>query len=246
MSAALFPVPSSLAHTQAAWAAYLRAPTPAALPAGTAPQRMQHYAQLLHNNISGFMHQCFPVARSLLPVAQWQALITQFFAKASNASPYFYEIPQQFVDFWQARPDALEPWFLELLHYEYLELAVDTATDAPVQFGAQGWALNPSVQLAGYAWPVHTISKTHIPKTPDSTFVALYRNAELRVRFSVLTPAAMQLLVFLQSNGCDWLAAQKTLAQVLGQDLSAVQSSSHALQAQWLHEGLLLQAPSGF
>lgn len=233
---------NALLDTQEAWAAYLRAPTTAALPAGTAPQRMQHYAQLLHNNISGFMHQCFPVARSLLPVAQWQALITQFFAQASNASPYFYEIPQQFVAFWQARPDALQPWFLELLHYEYLELAVDTATDAPAQFGAQGWALNPSVQLAGYAWPVHTISKTHIPKTPDSTFVALYRNAELRVRFSVLTPAAMQLLVLLQSNGADWPAAQAQLAQLLKQDASAVQTSCLALRAHWLADGLLLEA----
>lgn len=233
---------NALLDTQEAWAAYLRAPTTAALPAGTAPQRMQHYAQLLHNNISGFMHQCFPVARSLLPVAQWQALITQFFAQASNASPYFYEIPQQFVAFWQARPDALQPWFLELLHYEYLELAVDTATDAPAQFGAQGWALNPSVQLAGYAWPVHTISKTHIPKAPESTFVALYRNAELRVRFSVLTPAAMQLLVLLQGNGADWPAAQAQLAQLLKQDASAVQTSCLALRAHWLAEGLLLEA----
>ena len=233
---------NALLDTQEAWAAYLRAPTTAALPAGTAPQRMQHYAQLLNNNISGFMHQCFPVARSLLPVAQWQALITQFFAQASNASPYFYEIPQQFVAFWQARPDALQPWFLELLHYEYLELAVDTAADAPAQFGAQGWALNPSVQLAGYAWPVHTISKTHIPKAPESTFVALYRNAELRVRFSVLTPAAMQLLVLLQGNGADWPAAQAQLAQLLKQDASAVQTSCLALRAHWLAEGLLLEA----
>lgn len=233
---------SALLDTQAAWAAYLRAPTPAALPAGTAPQRMQHYAQLLHNNISGFMHQCFPVARSLLPVAQWQALITQFFAQACNASPYFYEIPQQFVAFWQARPKGLDPWFLELLHYEYLELAVDTAVDAPAQFGSQGWALNPSVQLAGYAWPVHTISKTHIPKAAESTFVALYRNAELRVRFSVLTPAAMQLLVLLQGNGADWPAAQAQLAQLLKQDARAVQSSCLALRAHWLAEGLLLEA----
>ena len=85
------------------------------------------------------------------------------------------------------------------------------------QFGAQGWALNPSVQLAGYAWPVHTISKSHIPTAPQSTFVALYRNAQWRVRFSVLTPAAMQLLVFMQSNGADWTAAQKTLAPVTAQ-----------------------------
>ena len=238
---------SELAGTQTAWAAYLRAPKQAPLPEGTSAARMQHYAQLLNNNISGFMHQCFPVARSILPAAEWQALIAQFFAQAQNASPYFSEIPKQFVEFWQAHPEQLAPWYLELLHYEYLELAVDTAADAPAQFGRQGWALNPSVQLAGYAWPVHTISKSHIPTAPQSTFVALYRNAQWRVRFSVLTPAAMQLLVFLQSNGADWLAAQKTLAQVLGQDVSAVASSSRALQQQWLHEGLLLQqAPSGF
>ena len=80
---------SSLLDTQAAWAAYLRAPTPAALPEDTAPQRMQHYAQLLNNNISGFMHQCFPVARSILPPAQLHAFITQIFSQASNDSPDF-------------------------------------------------------------------------------------------------------------------------------------------------------------
>lgn len=237
---------SELARTQTAWAAYLRAPTQTPLPEGTSAVRMQRYAQLLNNNISGFMHQCFPVARSILPAAEWQALITQFFAEAQNASPYFREIPKQFVEFWQVRSEQLAPWLAELLHYEYLELAVDTAADAAPQFGAQGWALNPSLQLAGYAWPVHTTSKSHIPEQQQSTFVALYRNAQLRVCFSLLTPAAMQLLVFLQSNGCDWLAAKKALAQVLGQDLGAVQSSSHALQKQWLHEGLLLRAPNLF
>ena len=237
---------SELARTQTAWAAYLRAPTQAPLPAGTSAVRMQRYAQLLNNNISAFMHQCFPVARSILPAPEWQALITQFFAEAQNASPYFREIPKQFVEFWQERPDKLAPWCLELLHYEYLELAVDTAADAAPQFGAQGWALNPSLQLAGYAWAVHSISKSHIPKAPESTFVALYRNAQWRVRFSLLTPAAMQLLVFLQSKACDWLAAEDALAQVLGQDLSAVQDSTRALQTQWLQEGLLMQAPNEF
>ena len=237
---------SELAGTQTAWAAYLRAPAQAPLPAGTSAVRMQRYAQLLNNNISGFMHQCFPVARSIVPAAEWEALITQFFAEAQNASPYFREIPKQFVEFWQARPEQLAPWLAELLHYEYLELAVDTAADGALLFGAQGWALNHSLQLAGYAWPVHTISKSHIPEEPQSTFVALYRNAQLRVRFSLLTPAAMQLLVFLQSNACDWQAAEVALAQVLVQDLSTVQSGSHALQAQWLHEGLLLQVPNEF
>ena len=45
---------SELARTQTAWAAYLRAPTQTPLPEGTSAVRMQRYAQLLNNNISGF------------------------------------------------------------------------------------------------------------------------------------------------------------------------------------------------
>lgn len=231
-----------LSQMQDEWAAYLRAPQSAQQPAGTSARRMGAYAQLLRSNIGGFIHQCFPICRQSLPEARWEALIDRFFAESVwHHSPFFHEIPKAFVDFLEGstpHPD-LPPWFGALAHYEWVELAVDTAPDVPPQFGPQGLALNPSCQLEAYEWPVHTITPDATEVSEQATFVAVFRNRQYQVRFSVLTPAAAQLLHLLKYNGCDWQAAQQSLADVWQVSAEVLQAETDGLREQWLAEELL-------
>ena len=133
------------------------------------------------------------------------------------------------------------PWFADLAHYEWLELAVETAPDVPAQVGPQGLALAAGLQLAGYEWPVHTIGPGAAEVQPATTFVAVYRNRQHLVRFSVLTPAAAQLLATLQGNMCDWQAACAQLATQWGMPVQDMVSSVQPLQQQWLGEELLVK-----
>ena len=61
------------------------------------------------------------------------------------------------------------------------------------------------------------------------------------VRFSVLTPAAAQLLATLQGNMCDWQAACAQLATQWGMPVQDMVSSVQPLQQQWLGEELLVK-----
>lgn len=134
---------------------------------------------------------------------------------------------------------SLPAWLAELAHYEWLELAVETAPDVPLTFGPQGLALNTTLQLEGYAWPVHTIQAGATEVAQDTTFVAVYRDREHRVRFTVLTPAAAQLLSVLQHNGCDWDGACSQLAAQWGMTVADMAAGVAPLKAQWVADELL-------
>lgn len=233
-----------LARMQGEWAGYFRAPASTPRPVGTVPRRINVYAELLRNNIGGFIHQCFPICRQSLEPEQWEALIDLFFSQGKwHHTPFFHEIPKGFVTFLQESTDlpALPPWFAEMAHYEWLELAVETGPDLPPQYGPQGLAVCPGAQLEGYEWPVHTIGPESGALEQAPTFIVVFRNRQHRVRFSVLTPPAAQLLASLQENGCDWQAACTELAGQWATTAEAVARDTQALQAQWLADGLLLQ-----
>ena len=303
-----------LLRMQQSWSGYLRAPTQTERPAGTAARRIDVYAELLRNNIRGFIDQCFPLCRASVSAACWENLIEGFFSQGTwHHSPFFHEIPRAFVDFLQSQPGAQSqpqsqeqeqeqeqgqgqgqeqmpsqervssqaqearghsqmqasepghervvattrgsapertpaceeasrpPWFADLAHYEWLELAVETAPDVPAQVGPQGLALAAGPQPAGYEWPVHTIGPGAAEVQPATTFVAVYRNRQHVVRFSVLTPAAAQLLATLQGNMCDWQAACAQLATQWGMPVQDMVSSVQPLQQQWLGEELLVK-----
>ena len=96
-----------LLRMQQSWSGYLRAPTQTERPAGTAARRIDVYAELLRNNIRGFIDQCFPLCRASVSAACWEDLIEGFFSQGTwHHSPFFHEIPRAFVDFLQSHPGA--------------------------------------------------------------------------------------------------------------------------------------------
>ena len=285
-----------LLRMQQSWSGYLRAPTQTERPAGTAARRIDVYAELLRNNIRGFIDQCFPLCRASVSAACWEDLIEGFFSQGTwHHSPFFHEIPRAFVDFLQSHPgaqsqpqsqeqeqgqgqeqmpsqervssqaqearghsqmQASEMQASEPGHERVVATTRGSAPertpaceeasrppwfDVPAQVGPQGLALAAGLQLAGYEWPVHTIGPGAAEVQPATTFVAVYRNRQHVVRFSVLTPAAAQLLATLQGNMCDWQAACAQLATQWGMPVQDMVSSVQPLQQQWLGEELLVK-----
>ncbi|WP_394753768.1 DUF2063 domain-containing protein [Crenothrix sp.] len=197
---------------QLEFAAYIRDPDRNPMPLGIKKKRMQMYRQLFFNNVEGFLAGNFPVIRHLLNDQQWLALAQDFFAHHHCSSPYFSEIPEEFIDYLQNERQNLDdlPFLLELAHYEWVEMALSIAKDNSLENDAIDWAnsLHSNIQVSPLAWPlaysfpVHKISPQFVPLTApiSPTFLIVYRDKSDDVHFLEITPTTYRLLEVIQEN----------------------------------------------
>jgi uncharacterized protein len=196
---------------QREFAAYIRNPEHAAIPEDVPAARMAIYRELFFNNIDGFLSNNFPVLRRLLTDQQWFALAQDFFAKHRSETPYFTEIPEEFLAYLQHERDNVDdyPFMLELAHYEWVEMALSIAKEALVPNSNDlSNLINARVQLSPLAWllayqyPVHKISPNFLPTVPpeQATFLIVYRDARDEVHFLEITPLTYRLLTIIQEQ----------------------------------------------
>lgn len=198
--------PNGLAQFQAAFSAdlrHLRAEQSAQAPARAA----QIYQNLLFNNLRGFIDSCFPVARSVISTQKWQELEQVFYRSWRCNSPLFQNIPFEFHKFISARAEELEipPYLPQLLHYEWLELEIDLQDhkiSAPkVSYSEHSAiAINPTLYLARYQWPVHQISSDYQPESPNNCELLVYRDHTHKVRFTEINAKTAELVECIKLN----------------------------------------------
>ena len=240
---------------QRAFTARVRDPKSSPRPKGAAVRRMKVYEDLLYNNLEGFLLACFPVSRDILGVRRWNRLVRAFFRDHANHTPYFRQIPEEFLKYLQdewERPEDFPAFLPELAHYEWVELELDTSDkdrDLPGH-DPEGDLLagrplpNPVMRVLAYRWPVQRLSRRYKPaESPaEPTFLMAWRDAGLEIRFSLLNPAAARLLVLLQEDpeltGRD---ALRHLADELRHpDPAALARFGLELMGGWRTDGILL------
>ncbi|MEE9356715.1 MAG: putative DNA-binding domain-containing protein [Methylococcaceae bacterium] len=215
---------------------YLRDPDNNPLPEGTQQHRMAMYRELFFNNVDSFLTSNFPVLHKILNTQQWQALSKDFFANYRCKTPYFSEIPEEFIKYLEsnALPAENYPDFmLELAHYEWVEMAVSIA-QAETPIGNRKLADDPSSDLIAlsplawplaYQYPVHRLSPEFRPLEPEQqpTFLVVYRQHDDEVKFITITPMTYALLSTLQTNSSLTVdAIINSVAQTTGQSDSPV------------------------
>jgi len=191
---------------QLQFAAYLRDPDNAPPPAGIEPRRMAVYRELFINNVSGLLASTFPVCESLLGKEGWARLVRRFYAGHKARTPYFLELPREFVE-WLAQgdvlPAGLPPFLAELAHYEWIELALSIteaelpAADADADLLRGAPVLSPLAWPLAYRWPVHRLSRSNQPgePPPTPTFIVVHRDHDAaEVRFLEIDAATARLL----------------------------------------------------
>lgn len=198
---------------QYAFAAHIRDPDNVAAPEGIEDRRMAIYRKLFFNNLVNLLATMFPVIRKIHTDEQWHGMIRQFMQYHKAETPYFLQLPEEFLGFLETEyvpaPDD-HPFLLELAHYEYVELAlsVSTAEDdlagidpdgdllaaAPVK-SALTWAF-------AYQYPVHRISPDFLPSEPSEqpVYLAIYRGSSDKVRFLELNAVTAGLLDAIENN----------------------------------------------
>ena len=199
-------------RAQFAFTAHVRDPASMPRPADVDDRRMAVYRELFFNNVEGFVRNCFPVLRSLVNDADWQALVRDFYARHVSHSPLFSEIPAEFLAYLaDEKPAGLAPNFpflLELAHYEWLELVAQIAPETlpertgDVIDGETRLALSPLAFVQEYRYPVQHIGPDFCPDQPEptSTYLAVYRNRDDAVQFLALNAVSFQLLSELEQG----------------------------------------------
>jgi hypothetical protein len=227
-------------RAQRAFAAHVRDPLGQPPPAGIEPRRMQIYSDLVYNAFEGFVAGGFPVLKSLLDAARWEALVRDFVAVHECRTPYFLRIGEEFLAFLQARGmerHALPGFALELAHYEWVELALDVSeqeVDAPGidPAGALDTGIPVLSALAwplAYEWPVHRICAAFQPEAPEAqqSCLVVYRNRADEVRFLETNPATLRLLALVGEGRFAGRELAAQLATELGQPgVAALESAA--------------------
>lgn len=179
---------------------YLRDPNNISCPKGIPLYRAEIYQELFINNISGFLDNCFPVCKRLIGNNQWRKIIYHFFREWRCQSPFFSDIPEEFLSFLQGSDilATLPEWFLELAHYEWIELLIDTFDEStknnePTEKTNKIWATSAMKNLI-YQWPVHRISHDFLPQTPARSCIVVYRRKNHAVDFMEISPATSLLI----------------------------------------------------
>ena len=170
---------------------------------------MRVYARLFYNNVESFLAETFRVLREVLGTAPWHALVRDFLRRHRAISPYFSQIPEEFLEYLGDSDDAerppAPPFALELAHYEWVRLALKLAADADsasddVPLCADDiLVLSPLAWPLRYAYPVNRIGPNHQPHAPPAkpTFLIAYRDRDDNVRFLASNATTLRLLQLL-------------------------------------------------
>jgi uncharacterized protein len=207
---------------QAEFTGHIRDPRAMPKPEGVPARRMKVYAEIVFNNMQETLAACFPVSKKILGLRRWSRLVRAFLAEHRCATPWFRQIPEEFLHWLEATSPAiaaLPPFLTSLAHYEWIELAIAVADVAAEPADPAGDLLGgrpvlaPALALLEYPYPVHRISPRFKPSQPNKepTHLLVFRDREDAVRFIELNPVSACLLGLLQSGG---LTGLQTLQQI--------------------------------
>jgi hypothetical protein len=211
------------------FAAHIRDPESHPAPAGIEDRRMKIYRDLFFNSLVKLLAGTFPVLSKTLGDDGWRVLVRQYFSTHRSQTPYFMEVPKDFLDYLQNEHKASEddlPFMNELAHYEWVELALQIDTqefdlsdvDPEGDLIAGRPVLSPLAWVLAYAYPVHRISPTNQPQSPgeQSTFLVVYRNRDDKVGFMEINAVTARLLELLQDDANTGTGGE-LLAQIAGE-----------------------------
>lgn len=193
---------------------HVRDPKVNPAPVNIEDRRLAIYRDLIFNNIEGFLCGGFPILRSIFSDELWHQLVRDFIRVHKSQSPFFLEISQEFLLYLQeerqhCKASKADPSFIvELAHYEWVELALDVATEVlpGIEDNTQDLLsdlplVSPLAWCLSYQYPVHRLGPdyqpTAVPELP--TFIIVYRNRQSDVQFMQSNALTVRLLNLIAS-----------------------------------------------
>jgi len=198
---------------QYAFAAHIRDPEHSPAPEGVEDRRLAIYRELFFNNLHNLIGTTFPVLKKILSRDKFRSLIREFMVSHQAQTPYFLEIPREFLAFleneYELKGDDY-PFIVELAHYEWAELALSVSEEVNDERGIdpdgdllEGIPVRSKLTWTfAYQYPVHRISPDFLPTEPGDvpTFLAICRKANDDMDFMELNPVTARLLELIEAN----------------------------------------------
>jgi len=221
--------PETVAALQKRFSDHIRDPDRNPAPEGIEDRRMAIYRRLFFNNLSSLFGKNFATARKIIPDPEWNELIRAFMVEHRPTTPLFPEIGREFVRFLLEHPEHYQqqwPWLAELCHWQFQLTSVrnDEADPASVAADPKGDLMtghpvvNPTLRMAQYQWPVHTIRVDRLPESEQPGVLAAFRRPDDtlgRMKINVMTARLIELL---QENAdCNGHDCLELLAREAGQ-----------------------------
>ncbi len=195
------------------FAAHIRDPHNVPAPEGIEDRRMAIYRNLFFNNLRNLLATFYPVLRKLHDDDHWKRFIRQFMVVHKAQTPYFLQMPEEFLNFLRDEYEAQDddyPFLVELAQYEYadLELRVsDTVNDmegvVPDGNLLDGVLVKSALsQMFAFHYPVHRISTDYKPTEASSEphFITMYRKSDDKVGYLEMNPITAGLLNAVEEN----------------------------------------------
>ncbi|MBU2842489.1 HvfC family RiPP maturation protein [Acidithiobacillus thiooxidans] len=197
--------------------AHLRNPAQQPRPVFMDAQAVDIYRELMVGNFDAALRACFPLWIRCLGEAQYVRWRDAFIAEHACRSPFFRQIPDEFMAYLSQTPERLQqdlPYALELAHLEWLELALgvaqaDTLPEQTVSESQDPWIsplrLNAVHALVQYAYPVQqlilrpTFSAAPV-LDPNPVSLYLYRDRDDAVQMLEPDALSLQILVSLDAD----------------------------------------------
>lgn len=242
-------------------AAHLRDPDRHPAPPGWEERRTAIYRRLFINNVINLLAGNFPVARRILGEDGFAALVRLFYIEHASHTPLFPEIAREMLRFVENSPQHWAerwPFLYELMHYEWVELALaiseqsldDVVVDAEGDLASGVPVVSPLAWRLAYHYPVEQLDVGHQPaEAPEQpTFLVVWRDRNDQVRFLRTNAVAAQLLAQLAEDPSrSGLQQLQLLAQAIGSaQPEAVIAAGINMLADWRKRDIILGTlPSG-
>jgi len=221
--------PERLLALQRQFAGHIRSPDKIDAPEGLEERRLAIYRRLFFGNLNNLFAKNFPVLHRIIEPTRWRSLIREFQTEHRPTTPMFTEIGREFVRFLEEKaPKNLPSFALELAHWEFLETCVRLAEAEPGAVDcerdgdllAAPPALNPTLRLAQYRWPVHEVSPKYQPEQPleQALFLTTWRKRDDRTGFMKLNAVTARLIELADQRAG---ATGKALLEQIAEELQA-------------------------
>ncbi len=165
--------------------------------------REKVYYHLLRANLHEVLVNIYPRVIDAIGTKSWTFLLDAFLQRHAASTPYFYELPDEFLGFlWHNRAEYSQwPWLWALAHFEWMELVATVANDLFPEPNAAFIRCSPLVYYCQYDCAVYPEDKTYtaLEKRALPWQGAVYRNRRHGVHWLAVEPwPALLLNILLQ------------------------------------------------
>ncbi|MDQ1097069.1 MULTISPECIES: HvfC/BufC N-terminal domain-containing protein [Chryseobacterium] len=178
------------------------------MPTTSLQDNTQYYRDLVFNVVEDTLETSFPIARKNLGKKKWKKLVQHFFSNNACQTPILWKLPLEFYEFYQKEALPLKeqiPYFLDLLHFEWIETEVYMMQDILVtekfskdtEYANNILVGNPEIKILTLQYPVHLKRGKNISEEDcGQYFVSIHRGYDdKQVYFNDLSYPYVEMLV---------------------------------------------------